>query len=77
MTYHRWRKARTTAEQVPGAGDRQSRSAAGHETHTARARELEVENQRLRRLVTDLLLEKLRLEEALQARKAAPEPVRA
>ena len=41
-----------------------------------RATELELENQQLRRLVTDLLLEKLRLEEALQARRPALKSVR-
>src|SRR5262245_43433606 len=74
MTYHRWRKARTAAGQASAAaaGGPEAPSAS-LEIPTARARELELENQRLRRLVTDLLLEKLRLEEALQARKAGPE----
>src|SRR5713101_6938323 len=68
MTYHRWRKAR-------GALARPSRPA----THVERVgippereqmsqiRELQLENSRLRRLVTDLLLEKVKLEEGLHA----------
>jgi putative transposase len=49
MTLHRWRKAST----IP-AGDSRTRLA-----------ELQQENFRLRRLVTDLLLEKIKLEENL------------
>jgi putative transposase len=49
MTLHRWRKAST----IP-AGDSRTRMA-----------ELQQENLRLRRLVTDLLLEKITLEENL------------
>jgi putative transposase len=65
MTYHRWRKANAGAIHsspvtlVP-ATDRPRRSGS--------TSELELENLRLRRLVTDLLLEKMRLEEAV------PEP---
>jgi len=33
---------------------------------------LELENSRLRRLVTDMLLEKLKLEDELRSRKEAP-----
>jgi putative transposase len=64
MTLHRWRKA------PPGP---RHASLATHETsqpermRTDRIAELQLENSRLRRLVTDLLLEKIRLE------KAAPE----
>lgn len=62
MTFHRWRKANprrpvptTTAFETLPAGGRQNRAAA-----------LETENTRLRKLVADLLLEKMRLEEELQ-----------
>jgi putative transposase len=77
MTYHRWRKAR----KAPVRAARPSAGAAGRdaplaEARPTRANELELENQQLRRLVTDLLLEKLRLEEALQARRPALESVR-
>lgn len=68
MTYHRWRKARgATARSM-------SRLAAGAEPseiptdreEIGQIRELKIENSRLRRLVTDLLLEKLELEESLR-----------
>jgi putative transposase len=60
MTFHRWRKAhpkRATAQPVrlpePGpVADQNERIA-----------ELQLENSRLRRMVTDLLLEKIKLEE--------------
>jgi transposase-like protein len=52
MTLHRWRKA-------IGSG------ADGRGSERHQITELEAENTRLRRLVTDLLLEKLKLEEAL------------
>jgi putative transposase len=62
MTLHRWRKT------PPGS---RHASLANRETHkpervrTAadRMAELQVENSRLRRLITDLLLEKIKLEE--------------
>ena len=58
MTLHRWRKA------PPGA-------QPAHETGEPRGggdriAELQLENSRLRRLVTDLLLEKIKLEESAQ-----------
>src|SRR5215813_1253555 len=65
MTLHRWRKARPTLvatheasqpDQTPGGGNRIA--------------ELQLENSRLRRLVTDLLLEKIKLEEAAQNQKS-------
>jgi hypothetical protein len=69
MTYHRWRKARgaltrpasrpaTNAERVDSLTEREQ---------TSQIRELQTENSRLRRLVTDLLLEKVELEERLSA----------
>jgi putative transposase len=68
MTYHRWRKARgqiarpmlrlaTDAARSPFPGEREQMS---------QIRELQTENSRLRRLVTDLLLEKLAIEENLR-----------
>jgi hypothetical protein len=68
MTYHRWRKARgafarptsqlpTDVERVEAPIDREKMSEI---------RELRIENSRLRRLVTDLLLEKLELEESFR-----------
>jgi len=61
MTFHRWRKSHPQRSAPPSpsyplpAGGRQNRAAA-----------LETENARLRKLVADLLLEKMRLEEELQ-----------
>jgi putative transposase len=69
MTLHRWRKAprgiqpplvatqeAARVDWTPGSGDRIA--------------ELQLQNLRLRRLVTDLLLEKIRLEEAIQNQKS-------
>ncbi len=67
MTYHRWRKARGASARSP------SRPMTGAERidispereQMSQIRELQLENSRLRRLVTDLLLEKVKLEEGL------------
>ncbi|MGA2127523.1 MAG: transposase [Xanthobacteraceae bacterium] len=77
MTYHRWRKARPdlmngthsvlSARALPGP----ARSHDLRDTHDiVRLDELRLENERLRRLVTNLLLEKVRLEEMLERRSA-------
>src|SRR5437016_10585459 len=55
MTLHRWRKA------PPGASEPDRTRGRG-----GRIAELQLENSRLRRLATDLLLEKVKLEEAAQ-----------
>ena len=68
MTLHRWRKA--------PRGSRHA-SLATHETSQAertrsaadRIAELQLENSRLRRLVTDLLLDEMKLEEATQSKE--------
>ena len=68
MTYHRWRKARgATVRSTPrlAADTDQLEILADHE-EIGQIRELKIENSRLRRLVTDLLLEKLELEESLR-----------
>jgi hypothetical protein len=71
MTYHRWRKARgpkpaslgtATVSILPRPTVEEALSEAD------RIREIQLENSRLRRLVTDLLLEKVRLEEILKLR---------
>jgi hypothetical protein len=62
MTYHRWRTARSQ----PGreVGPRHSSELKPSPIdQAARISELQLENARLRRLVTDLLLEKMDLEE--------------
>lgn len=65
MTYHRWRKARGTLAPrlVADAG---RFAAVNDREQTSQIRELQYENSRLRRLVTDLLLEKVKLEEDLR-----------
>jgi transposase-like protein len=70
MTFHRWRKAQSADARTPLAGGDFS-PLDGSE----RISELQRENFQLRKLVTDLLLEKLELEEAL--RSTGPVPVRA
>jgi putative transposase len=69
MTLHRWRKA--------PPGPRPALVAtheAGHPYWMRRGgdriAELQLENSRLRRLVTDLLLEKIKLEEATQSQSS-------
>jgi putative transposase len=67
MTYHRWRKARKLSHPAPkqAAGATRVETLTDHEQMT-QIRELRLENLRLRRLVTDLLLEKDKLEEDLR-----------
>jgi putative transposase len=65
MTLHRWRKTPPQPRRVPLASHEKSqpkriRAAAD------RIAELQFENSQLRRLVTDLLLEKTRFEEVAQ-----------
>jgi putative transposase len=67
MTLHRWRKLDHLGA---SAG-----SEIGHGVRNGRARadivtELQMENRQLRRIVTDLLLEKVKLEEAAGLRAA-------
>jgi putative transposase len=59
MTLHRWRNAPRGLQPAHGVGE--PNAAGGRSDRIA---ELQLENLRLRRLVTDLLLEKIRLEEA-------------
>jgi len=70
MTLHRWRKAelgpQPTSVAPPEA--RESDRTRGADDRIA---ELQLENSRLRRLVTDLLLEKVKLEEAAQSQSFA------
>jgi putative transposase len=83
MTFHRWRrlpKLAGVAEGVPTIVPAQSTGsppASGDEKlvsprEMARLlEELTIENRRLRKIVTDLLLEKTRLEESAAARQTA------
>jgi putative transposase len=56
MTLHRWRKLQSGS----------NGSSRIDQTPQTQIAELQLENSRLRRLVTDLLLEKMRIEEASQ-----------
>ena len=69
MTLHRWRKA------PPGPQPALVATPEARETDRTRSAddriaELQLENSRLRRLVTDLLLEKVKLEEAAQSQSS-------
>jgi len=64
MTYHRWRKARVDGK---SNGTRQDWVA---ELPQSAAEELREENGRLRQLVTDLSLEKLKLQEIIRSLKS-------
>ena len=67
MTLHRWRKLSPTPR--AGVVGLNEASQFDHAPPASRIAELQLENSRLRRLVTDLLLEKMKLEEAFQAGK--------
>lgn len=70
MTYHRWKKMVNDVEDGVGFGraELQPAYANGNESDDVLT-QLELENARLRRLVTDMLLEKLQLQEELRARQ--------
>lgn len=85
MTYHRWRKARSSAapelrapaaSDAPAAGGPSKIAAASFAGLSPREQisafqELQRENVRLRELFTDALLEKIKLEEENRALRAA------
>jgi putative transposase len=71
MTFHRWRKARLSSQEPPSAntpvfGQLTTDTRSTASDRVARITELQLENSRLRKLVTDLLLEKIRLEDEQQ-----------
>jgi putative transposase len=68
MTYHRWRKARRASARSTSrlAADAERAEVPIDRVEIGQIRELKIENSRLRRLVTDLLLERVLLEESLQ-----------
>jgi hypothetical protein len=68
MTYHRWRKARRVAPPASRPASAAAPVDLPEREQMDQIRELRLENLRLRRLVTDLLLEKDKLEEGLRAR---------
>lgn len=73
MTFHRWRKAQPQGLQARAAGPEPRRIVPianlsespnlSESQRRGRVAELQLENTRLRRLVTDLLLEKMRIED--------------
>ncbi|ABD88531.1 helix-turn-helix domain-containing protein [Rhodopseudomonas palustris] len=72
MTYHRWKKMPDAT--VGSVGRGRGKSEAKPQTSSVISAEemikhLELENAQLRRIVTDMLLEKLRLEEELRSRQ--------
>jgi putative transposase len=68
MTYHRWRKARGAMVRptTPPARYAESPPLPEDREQANQIRGLQTENSRLRRLVADLLLEKVKLEEDLR-----------
>jgi transcriptional regulator with XRE-family HTH domain len=75
MTYHRWKKMLDGAE-VPADRTGRGKPEVQHQTSSAigsdeMIKRLEFENSQLRRLVTDMLLDKLKLEEELRTRQEA------
>src|SRR5262245_7362553 len=69
MTYHRWKKS--LKDMTGSSGGRGRLESSGSLGADGLVKQLELENSRLRRLVTDLLLEKLKLEEEIRARHEA------
>jgi putative transposase len=67
MTYHRWRKAHGTSVRpmIQLADDEERTKIPGERQQSSQIRELRLENSRLRSLVADLLLEKVKLEERM------------
>jgi transposase len=72
MTYHRWKKMMNDPAERDGDGKSEiqpeNSSMIGSDEVLKR---LELENARLRRLVTDVLLDKLKLEDEIRARQEA------
>ena len=68
MTYQRWRKARRASaySALRPAADAERAALSTDREESSQISELKTENSRLRRLVADLLLEKLELQESLQ-----------
>jgi hypothetical protein len=70
MTFHRWRKEIGHLSEAAISDDPADSVASADRTMTqAQIEELQAENRRLRKIVTDLLLEKSKIEEALARRK--------
>jgi putative transposase len=71
MTLHRWRKLARSEDfvQPQKLPRRNIDNGADHEDDTSQIDQLKVENGRLRRIVSDLLLEKMKIQEALDKAK--------
>ena|SRR6266508_6326063 len=69
MTLHRWRNIPARPRSAAMVTEDISGADLAH-NEDKRIGELQIENSRLRRLVTDLLLEKMKLEEASRGPKA-------
>lgn len=73
MTYHRWKKMLSTGDgedEIKGGNDTAAQVYTADDANsTETIKRLELENSQLRRLVTDMLLDKLKLEEELRARQ--------
>jgi hypothetical protein len=67
MTFHRWRKLATLADSV--SIETETPVANGGIEHSSQIDYLKLENHRLRRIVSDLLLEKMKVQEALDRTK--------
>ena len=65
MTLHRWRKAPAAFDPVSEVSE-QTKQFEQELGYGQRIADMQLENSRLRRIVTDLLLEKMQSEEALQ-----------
>jgi putative transposase len=75
MTYHRWKKMvhhpDGSDDHILGNDAKVQIGALNDTGSTEIIKRLELENSQLRRLVTDMLLDKLKLEEELRARQEA------
>lgn len=69
MTYHRWKKMTKSPDTGMDGADSMVVSAPRDASSSDAIKRLELENAQLRRLVTDMLLEKLKYEEELRARQ--------
>lgn len=63
MTFHRWRKFADSTDLRLEPAEEQGN--ASDSSHHGQIDDLKLENQRLRRIVSDLLLEKVKVQEAL------------
>ena len=67
MTFHRWRKEAKRFPQIASAAIKNDDDVEVWDVGTGTSKQIEdlrLENRRLRKIITDLLLEKLKVEEA-------------